>query len=317
MTHQLLKKLAFSALASSPRLRIRQSKLLSAQAITVLNFHRIAPFSGSTYSGISPKLFDEIIGYLKKHFHICLFNDVNLIKASKPKLIVSFDDGYKDFIDYAAPILDKHKVQVNQNIIPVCVDTGLAPINVMLQDFIGKAPVELLNNIPLNLDFDGLTRAELGRKASFAIKYLPEQEFKICKKELQRFLTDYPEYLCASMLTKEDVVSLSSVHEIGAHSFEHLSMGNQSIEYFKSDLSKCREYFANELQIDSNIYAFPNGSATKEQICLAQKSGFDNVLLVGDKYSCCNNTIFNRFTFAAKNMQEAKYKAFGRRVVIK
>ena len=143
----LFKKIIFSILAKQTRLESRKEILVKNNIVTILNLHRVSPNTGSAYKAISPSLFNELISYLKKEFHICLFDDFRRIKTKKPKLILSFDDGYKDFIDYAVPILEKYDVRVNQNVIPYCIETGLPPVNVLLQDFIGKAPNELLKKI--------------------------------------------------------------------------------------------------------------------------------------------------------------------------
>ena len=316
MGNKFLKRIMFSMLAEKSRLESRRDKLVKNNIVTVLNLHRVSPDTGSAYKAICPLFFDQLIGYLAKEFHICLFGNFKKIKTNKPKLILSFDDGYKDFIDYAVPILEKHNVRVNQNVIPYCIETGLPPVNVLLQDFIGKAPNELLKKIPIEIDTAIIDRDKLGIKASFLIKYLPESEFIPCRAELLKFLLNYPEFLCASVMTKKDIMQISSIHEIGAHSFEHLSMGNQNKEYFLNDLKKCKEYFLESLQLDCDIYCFPNGSATAEQIVLAKEYGFQNVLLVGDKYSDATSGVFNRFTFDVSSMAEAKYKSFGRRALL-
>lgn len=316
MESQFLKRIMFFMLAEKSRLESRREKLVKNNVVTVLNLHRVSPDTGSAYKAICPLFFDKLLGYLTKEFHICLFGNFERIKTQKPKLILSFDDGYKDFIDYAVPILEKHNVRVNQNIIPYCIETGLPPVNVLLQDFIGKAPAELLKKIPLEIDTAIINRDKLGIKASFFIKYLPEAEFIPCRAELLRFLLNYPEFLCASVMTKKDIMQISPIHEIGAHSFEHLSMENQNEEYFLNDLKKCKEYFLESLQLDCDIYCFPNGSATAEQIVLAKEYGFRNVLLVGDKYSDGTSGVFNRFTFDVSSMEEAKYKSFGRRALL-
>ncbi len=316
MNNELFKKIVFTVLARKTRLESRKEMLVKNNIVTILNLHRVSPNTGSTYKAICPLFFDKLMGYLTKEFHICLFSDFEKINTNKPKLILSFDDGYKDFIDYAVPILEKYKVRVNQNVIPYCIENGLPPVNVLLQDFIGKAPAELLKKIPLEIDTTITDRGRLGIKASFFIKYLPEVEFIPCRAELLEFLLNYPEFLCASVMTKQDIIQISSIHEIGAHSFEHLSMENQSEEYFLSDLKKCKEYFLESLYLDCDIYCFPNGSATVEQIVLAKRYGFKNVLLVGEKYSNTISGIFNRFTFDVNSMNEAKYKSFGRRALL-
>jgi len=315
MKNDSLKTLAFRTLTTTARLRARKKRLVGNKVITVLNLHRVSPNNGSTYNALAPALFDELINYLKKEFHICVFANFEHIETTKPKLILSFDDGYKDFIDYAVPVLDKHKVRVNQNVIPYCIETGLPPVNVLLQDFIGKAPTELLKKIPLEIATDG-DRHEVGRKASFAIKYLPAAQFIPQREILLDFLLNYPEFLCASAMSKKDILEISAVHEIGAHSYEHLSMEHQHEAYFLEDIKRCKAYFLEELLLDCNIYAFPNGSATQQQVHQAKGEGVDHILLVGDKYSTSKSGVFNRFTFDAHTMDEAKYKSFGRRALI-
>lgn len=310
-----LKQAAFKVLSHKEILKRRSSRLLSKNALTVLNFHRVSPNIKSTYSGITPELFEEVIQYLKINFNLCLFHESNQIKNNKPNLIISFDDGYKDFIEYAAPILDKYKVKVNQNIIPYCIKTSNPPVNVMLQDFIGSAPLGLLKKIPLDFGIKEITkisRSKLGYLGSLKIKYLPESEFVCKRNELLNFLLLYPDFLDSRVMTKENILEISTVHEIGVHSYEHLSMASQSVEYFKNDLIKCKQYFSDELKIPNDIYAFPNGSATSEQIEITKEYGFNKILMVNEKYSYSPFEVINRFTFDAKTLPEAKYKIHGR-----
>jgi len=37
---------------------------------------------------------------------------------TRPAVVLSFDDGYQDFVEYAMPVLAKHGVKVNFNVCP-------------------------------------------------------------------------------------------------------------------------------------------------------------------------------------------------------
>src|SRR5215475_3481725 len=96
---------ATAILASSPMLGARLGRIERAGALTILNFHRVDDRHVSSYGAIAPRYFDELVGWLKSRFRIVTFRDLReLAPHGKPPLILSFDDGYRDFVDVVAPI---------------------------------------------------------------------------------------------------------------------------------------------------------------------------------------------------------------------
>ena len=309
----MIKKILFKLLSNDIRMTKRILKLNTSSTVTILNFHRVSPYDGSLYRPLDPLLFDEILVFLKRNFEIILFSQIDEAH-DKPKLIISFDDGYLDFLEYAVPVLEKHKLKVNQNIIPQCIATNKAPINVWVQDFIGTAPNELLLKLPLPFkvcDHKITNKLKFAYEASRSLKNLPAIEFYEWQSCLYNFFDNYSEFTRAKVLNIKQLKDLSTEHEIGIHSFEHFSMEFQTDEYFKTDLKMCLQ-FIKENPWMSNIYAFPNGSITEEKMDIIKDFDFKHILLVGDKFSSVSNTIHNRFTFDALTLSEAKYKALGR-----
>ncbi|MGQ0559090.1 MAG: hypothetical protein ACT4OE_05820 [Sphingosinicella sp.] len=43
----------------------------------------------------------------------------------------------------------KNKVRVNHNVMTACIESGLPPLNVLAQDFVGKAPAELVDRLEI------------------------------------------------------------------------------------------------------------------------------------------------------------------------
>ena len=122
----------------------RINKIDKNERLTILNLHRVGKSDGSTYKPLDEDIFIYLIEFLKSNYLITSFSELNSdfnnkkIKKGKPKLILSFDDGYKDFLEVVHPILLKNGIRANQNIIPSSVDLGRPPLNVLLQDYIGK-----------------------------------------------------------------------------------------------------------------------------------------------------------------------------------
>ena len=112
--------------------------------VTVLNLHRISPRADPFWGALHPAHFDELLTFLLRHFTITRFDHLNH-PAKLPPLVLSFDDGYYDFVEYAQPVLNKHRVPANQNIIGTCVLSGEPPWNVAMYDTLQAAPRSLLN----------------------------------------------------------------------------------------------------------------------------------------------------------------------------
>tara|TARA_B100001964_G_C14206914_1_gene588586 strand:+ start:699 stop:1268 length:570 start_codon:yes stop_codon:yes gene_type:complete len=169
-----LKKIFYFLFTNHLLLKLKINYINSKKYLIILNLHRIGNIDNSAYQPMDSKIFNELLLFIKENFFLTTFSQIKEIKkTNKPLMILSFDDGYKDFIEYAVPILYKHKIKVNQNIIPNCIESQIPPFNVEAQDFIGKAPMELLIklNIPeIKLNPEKENRIKLGQRVSNYIK---------------------------------------------------------------------------------------------------------------------------------------------------
>jgi peptidoglycan/xylan/chitin deacetylase (PgdA/CDA1 family) len=88
--------------------------------VPVLVFHKIIPEYDDIWPGIHPKLFEEMILLLKKHYTILPLHylhtrpGMDFTKAC----FITFDDGYKDYLDYAYPILKRNNIHSTIFVLP-------------------------------------------------------------------------------------------------------------------------------------------------------------------------------------------------------
>ncbi len=313
----LLKRCYFTLAGRASVLKPRLESLASNGILTVLNLHRIEDREEGPYRSLTPRLFEEWLTWLKTVFTIVTFAELGASPpAGKPLLVLSFDDGYKDFVETVAPILESHGLRANLNIIPDCVESGLPPMNGLLQDFISAAPEGLLRELAvpgMSGTIDPAQRAASGQRASSALKNRPIAEQRAILETLKPLFARLDRPWATLMMSAADVREVAAVHEIGAHSFEHASMAFETDAYLADDARRCRAWFRDQAGLDPQIYAFPNGSLRDGQADVVRELGYPVVLDVGEGFSRAGAPVHSRFTFYADSLAEAQFRTVGAR----
>lgn len=259
---------------------------------------------------MSADLFERLLIWLDRHFTLTLFSRL-CQPSSKPKLILSFDDGYADFIQVTMPILARHGIRVNQNVIPQCAETGLPPLNIMIADFIGKAPPEFVRR----LDVPGFNAGDgerLWQRLDEFIKSRSQTEQEQLAEVLLPQFHAWEGFRPTAMMSVADIGRAAAAgHEIGAHSFAHASMAHETDSYLAEDVARCRDWFADRLDAKLAIYAFPNGSVRPGQAELVARCGIEHVLLLEEDFAS-GRSPHRRFSVSAEGAAEARFKALGR-----
>jgi peptidoglycan/xylan/chitin deacetylase (PgdA/CDA1 family) len=316
MIKRAMKEAVFRFLQSELLVDSKLRSLKAANALTILNLHRVGDADAGGYAPLDAELFDELLGWLDRRFDLIVHADLDSKrKNGKPQLMLSFDDGYKDFIEVAAPLLEKRRIRVNHNIVPGCVQSGRPPMNVELQDFIASAPAALLREAPLpgmphGADPDRRERSCLVASAALKAKPIAEQKQIFARLESKAF-SRFDGFRPTPMMSLEEIRQLAATHEFGAHSFEHASMDVESDSYLQEDARLCRQYFERNLGFAPQVYAFPNGGAREEQAQMVAEAGYRHVLLVGEDYSHAGAWLHPRFTLYAKSRAEGHVRALG------
>lgn len=308
-----LLKGSYLTLNANPLLLMhRIDKNFKNKDITIVNLHRVSNDKLSAYTPLDVELFKKFLSFIKKNYVLTTFEDLgseNL--SSKPQMILTFDDGYKDFIEIVAPLLAKYKFPANQNVIPKSLLSGLPPLNVLAQDFIGGAPDELLRKFTLpshpKLKFNG-DRTKFALGVSKAIKMQSIANQALIQDPLFAHFHNFIEFKPTKMLSIADVNELKDSFEFGVHSYEHATMSFETDDYFILDMQNCMAFAREYLNIEPEIYAFPNGFYTESQLDLIVASKFKHILLLGDIYSKSHNRLHNRFLLHGKTLRELHFR---------
>jgi peptidoglycan/xylan/chitin deacetylase (PgdA/CDA1 family) len=80
--------------------------------LRIFLFHRVSPINEEWALAMHPQMFEKCINYITKKYQVVLVEDYFLRKENYSKkkdfACITFDDGFKDNIEYAAPILKKY-----------------------------------------------------------------------------------------------------------------------------------------------------------------------------------------------------------------
>ena len=293
---------------------VRRAAALGAEGGVVLNLHSVSPDRRSLSGPLSPEAFDALLSWLKRHFRVVTLQDIERSGRGdqRPFAVLSFDDGYRDFIEYAMPALERHGLRANQNIVPACVESGLPPWNVRLLDLLRSLPPDRLQAIRLaGLEYRCQGSAHAARLRFSAVlsrflKMRPRAERQPLLDELMAQLGQYGDGPTTPMLSKGDLVEVASRHEVGLHSYEHDSMEFESDDFFQKDIDRCLTWSRRNLPSTPTVYAFPNGSHRTSQIRIATASGFRRVLLVGEKPSRVGAAVHPRISVYGADALEVR-----------
>lgn len=289
---------------------------LPRDSLIVLNFHRVNPAPNPYWPAMNPSVFRRVLIELGKRFAFTSFSQLREAASSVPSIIVSFDDGFRDFVTYALPVLDELGVRANLNVIPECVETGLPHWGQRVYDVLAHVPSSRLDGSEvfrrLGLRHDGTTagRERTGLLLARHLKYTPRGQRSAWLAELDAMAEEYG-VEWAQMMCAREVKQIARYHDVGAHGFSHDTMGVETDEFFREDFTQCEEYFNTRLELPLRYYAFPNGSYRPSQVRFLLAQDVERILLVGETTSRTSARVVSRLTMYGATPDRALLVALG------
>lgn len=256
--------------------------------LTVLMFHRVLPAESVAYQlaekefTFSTAGFDQCLEFVGRHYSVVSLQDVKAAGNGGAKLpqnpvLITFDDGWRDTVVYAVPLLKKHKMKAVMFLSTDVLDLEScrwwqdAMVAVMAD---AVCQQRLLAEIKRDKSFISPTHpVEAGRALVAHLASLPTGARRALLEFAQPGVFDA--ITERQMLTHDDLRLLDRcVIELGAHGHTHAPLTQASDP--QAELSTSREKLG-ALWNGPLSMSFPHGAMNEALVSQAHNAGFELV----------------------------------------
>jgi len=252
----------------------------------ILNYHSICPDNSFSKPNdeliVSVSKFREQLIYLKKNYNLVSLDDIlNFKKNNKSCISITFDDGYKDNLIHALPVLNELNVPATIYVITKFFENDFNIWWYELQDYIWNNSANIKFNFDKkNYDFsiqNNFEKLNCFNKLKQIIK-------KLNKIEQNKFLNvvtknNERKQFKNEFLSKEDLKLLSKnpLITIGAHTHNHLSLKNLDREDCIEEIKKSKKILEDLINHKIDHFSYPYGSKNdvgKREFEIVENLGF-------------------------------------------
>lgn len=263
-------------------------------------FHRVSEEKDELWPPMHPQLFKKVIHHLIKNYEVVqlesfLQNNFSL-KSKKPLVTISFDDGYKDNIDIAAPILKECNCAASFYVVTQCIDENLPTWTYMVDYFFQQErnTIELPNDfvLPKFFKLKWQTKEQgilLGRRVKLWMKALQNNQRVWVLNQLQK---QSPQVKLPAnyMMSWDEVKQLYNAgFYIGSHSHTHpvlTSLTNE--DEIKFEMETSRIILEKHLKYKPLTISYPIGSFDERVVKAAEEAGYNYGLVLKQRFFYTN-----------------------------
>jgi len=251
--------------------------------VTILCLHRISEETDYFFEPIRPELFRKLLIYASKHYTVTTFAALDSIKSRKPLLILSFDDGYFDFVENAMPLLQEFRLPANHNLINACLNGQFVIWTQRLNTIFNHLKQSGINQDANILELTGyqLTADNWHRYYLLVFRYLLGCSMEVKLQLINRLEQRYGVQSNYRMINWAEAAELSKNNvEIGCHTYNHDSL--QQITdtlVLQQEINASKKELEQRLGLTIDVIALPNGQFSEKVIEHSQSAGFRYILM--------------------------------------
>ncbi|MGE4092149.1 MAG: polysaccharide deacetylase family protein [Candidatus Binatia bacterium] len=292
-------------------------RLCHRRAVTILMLHGVMDADPPTrWAPLRPQLsrrsFDCILGVLSKYYQfVSLEEAIAMLKGISPPrahaLVLTFDDGYRNNLTHAQPILAKYGAPATFFVVPGHIDTRrpfwFDRIDYALQQVPPQEREVQIGHryVPI----DGRSRRTL--RASYSVlrdaaKALSDDRVmqdqlealaaKLEEESGHRLAEFFEDDAWSGLMTWQDVrAARARGVGIGSHTVDHVRLGLVESAVAQDQIQRAREMIEAQVDEPCRYLCYPNGSYSQIVEDLARACGYEAAVTTEEGANWCGDNL--------------------------
>jgi peptidoglycan/xylan/chitin deacetylase (PgdA/CDA1 family) len=256
-----------------------------SRRVPILTYHRVNDDRDPYFPSLPTEVFERQMAYVARAYRVLPLEEMveRLRRDDVPAnaAAITFDDGYRDNLTHAAPILARHRLPATVFLATAFIGTSAVPwFDRVAAAF--KAAVAPSFTAPWGATLPLATTAErlaaLGRAQAY-LKTLPHPDFAEQVRRISEVVAPPGgEPAKNAMLSWDDVHALRGLGcGIGAHTVSHPILSRMGPEAQAREIGGSRQMIETACGVAPRAFAYPNGQPadyTETTVRLVREAGF-------------------------------------------
>jgi peptidoglycan/xylan/chitin deacetylase (PgdA/CDA1 family) len=268
-------------------------------------FHRVSDEVDRLWPPMSQSLFERVIRHLSKNYQVLLLedilNDPGQVKLRSKKIAtIQFDDGYKDNIENAVPILKKYNCPASFYVVSACIDSGMPTWTYLLDHALQHTQIKELQ---LPFDFVPAEKksirenstnklSELAKPIKPWLKKIPNNQRVIVLNAILEQCKDVSIKKTVMMDWNDIRKLIQGGFYVGSHSHSHPLLASiETEEEIIFELETSARRIGQESGRRPVTISYPIGSYDERVVRLAKDCGYKYGLAVEQKFFQFNENL--------------------------
>lgn len=251
-------------------------KILSTRP-RILMFHKIYPQGrADNHLGfIDIEMFERLVEFLHANYNLYTLYQLSAHyqehgEYPKDAVVLTFDDGYRSFKEYALPVLQNYRVPSTIFICPQLVDTGEVIWPDQLIDAFEAGRTSVKDRQELTDYLETLKKMDMENRSEALSGTISRHDSagRECIDNDGSELMGWDEI--------REVLSTGLV-EIGSHSMTHSILANESNERAEYEIKESKNVIEKRLGVNVHSFCYPNGQSgdySEDNVRSVEESGY-------------------------------------------